>query len=56
MKAILLEILKDCDEDIRTKLLERDGKHEVWEYLENAALTALMWQQVRNSKRNHESV
>lgn len=56
MKNVLLEILKDCDEDIRTKMLEHDGKYALWEYLENAPLVALSWQQVRNTNRKHESV
>jgi len=56
MKFLLLEILKDCDPDIRNTLLENKGKHEAWEYLDNAVMVALMWQQVRNSKNKHEPI
>lgn len=51
MKQVLIEILKDVDPDIRDFLLSQDGnKHPMWTYLDDAPMTALLWQLVRQGK------
>lgn len=51
---VLLRILEDVDSDIKESMLEPNGKYQNCDYLQDAALTALMWQLVRNAKKTNE--
>lgn len=50
MHEVLKKILKDVDPDIRDSLMEKHGQYHAWELLKDPALTALMWQMVRDNK------